>query len=141
MNFIKNYFKNRNISFWLAFGGGVIAVISSVVYMIAYQATAKPDIDRVYKIIVFALMLAGGVIAIAAEGVNFRFARIIPVILYSIGAAYHFTETAYPMADVITGVPFFGGSFSLALVFAILFIIPCVISVVCCFMDNKGVKA
>lgn len=108
--------------------------------MIAYQSTAKPDIDRVYKVIVFAFMLAGGIIAIAAEGFNFRFARIIPVILYSVGTAYHFTETAYPMADVVTGVPFFGGNFSLALVFAILFIIPCIISVVCCFLDSEGVK-
>lgn len=40
MEFIKDYFKNRTLGFWLAFGGAALALVSSVAYLIVYLATA-----------------------------------------------------------------------------------------------------
>ena len=44
-----------------------------------------------------------------------------------------------PLADVLTGVPFFGGNFTLALIFAILFGLVAVCQVVSAFMEHNTI--
>jgi uncharacterized protein (DUF2062 family) len=54
-----------------------------------------------------------------------------------VGFANHLVESAYPLADVLTGVPFFGGNFTLALIFAIIFGVAVIVSVIAAFMEHN----
>ncbi len=135
MMFIKNYFKDRKLGFYLSFGAGALAVISAIVYLIVYMATAGNQIDRVFSYLNFTLMLVGGLGAIALEYFGFKFGRILPVCCYSVAVASHYVESAYPLADALTGVNFLGGNLSLAIVFAVLFTVSAVASIAASFTE------
>ncbi len=135
MKFIKNYFKDRKLGFYLSFGGGALAVISALIYIIVYMATAGNQVDRVFSYWNFALMLVGGLGAIVLEYFNFKFGRILPVCCYSIAVASHYAESAYPLADALTGVNFLGGNLPLAIAFAVLFTISALSAIVANFTD------
>ena len=103
MEFIKDYFKNRTLGFWLAFGGAALALVSSVAYLIVYLATAGDAIDRVFSPLTFAFMLAGSLTALAAERLGFKFGQLVPAALYAVAVAYHWMQSMYPMADAARG--------------------------------------
>ena len=137
MEFVKNYFKNRTLGFWLAFGAAVLAFVSSIVYIIVYLATAGSAIDRVFSPLTFAMMLVGSLTAVAAEQLGFWFGRLVPAAFYSVAVAYHFMQTMYTMADAITGVAFLGGNLTLALIFGILFAVAAIAHILSCFLGDK----
>ncbi len=135
MTFIKNYFKDKSFGFYLSFGAGALAVFSAIAYVIVYTATAGSQIDRVFSVWNFALMLAGGLLAVVLEYFNFKFGRLIPVACYSVAVASHYVESAYPLADALTGVNFLGGNLTLALIFAGLFTVSAIAGVIASFTD------
>lgn len=135
MNFVKKYFGDRKIGFYLAFGAGVLAILSSIVYVIVYTATKGQEMDRVFSVANLLLMLAGGIGALVLEYFRFKFGRILPVICYSVAFAGHLVETAYPLADKLTGVNFLGGNLTVAVVFAALFAISAIAAVVAAFKE------
>ena len=137
---MKTLFENRKPGFWLALGAACVAFIGSIAYLIAYACTADPVTgtwDRVFKWLVFALMLGGALISLAGEALRLRFVPVVSIAAYGIGLALHLVETAYPLADVLTKVPFFGGSPTLAVTFAVLFAIAAVVHVISAFMEHN----
>ena len=111
---MKNLFKDRKPGFYLTLIAAGLAIVGAIVYLIMYQATADPvtgTVDRVFNWLNFALILAGGLIALGGEALRLRFVPILAGACYAIGLARHLVETAYPLADVLTKVPFFGASF------------------------------
>ena len=82
MSFVKNYFKDRKIGFYLSFGAGAFAVIAAIVYLSVYMATKGQEIDRVFSVMNLVLMLVGGLGAIVLEQFRFKFGRILPVACY-----------------------------------------------------------
>lgn len=137
MEFIKDYFKNRTLGFWLAFGGAALALVSSVAYLIVYLATAGDAIDRVFSPLTFAFMLAGSLTALAAERLGFKFGQLVPAALYAVAVAYHWMQSMYPMADAATGVAFLGGNLALELTFGILFAVATIAHAASCFMTRE----
>ena len=132
--------KNRKIGFWLAFAGGAVALCGSVAYLIAYALTADPvtgEWDRVFKWLVFGLAAAGGAVGIAGELFRMPFTPICASACVSVALAAHLVETAYPLADVLTRVPFFGGNPVLAIVFAVIFAVAALLTVVAAFMEHN----
>lgn len=136
---MKKLFKDRTRGFYLAFGTSAAALLGGVAYLVVYMATAGQTMDRVFSWLTLGMILVGAVVGVATEVLRFRFGAIIASVLFSVALANHLVESAYPLADVLTGVPFFGGNFTLALIFAILFGLVAVCQVVSAFMEHNTI--
>lgn len=104
--------KNKTVGGHLAFFAAAAAAVSSVVYLIIYQATAAETVDRVFSWFTFGFMLAGGVTGIAGELLRWGWMPLVSCGCMSVALANHVVEFAYPLADVLTKVPFFGRQLS-----------------------------
>lgn len=137
-NAVKLFFKDRTIGFWLSFGAAVIALLSSIVYLIIYLATpVNGEPDRVYSLLNFILFLVGALTAIGSEYFGYRFGVLIPSVLYAIGVGNHFMLSSYPMADHFVGVAFFGGDYNRAMVFGVLFLLVAIANIISAFMPHR----
>ena len=136
---MKKLFKDRTRGFYLAFGTSAAALLGGVAYLVVYMATAGQTMDRVFSWLTLGMMLGGAVTGIVTEALQVGFGPVLASILFSVGFANHLVESAYPLADVLTGVPFFGGNFTLALIFAILFGLVAVCQVVSAFMEHNTI--
>ncbi|MBP5254106.1 MAG: hypothetical protein J6Z23_01810 [Lachnospiraceae bacterium] len=135
--------KGRKLGFWLAFVGGLLALAGAAAYLIAYATTADPVSgvwDRVFKWLVFGLMAGGGAVALLGEWFRIGFAPILAGGLMGVGLAAHLVETAYPIADVLTRVPFFGGSLPLAMTFTVIFAAAVLLTTAAAFMEHNQSK-
>ena len=139
---MKQFFSGRKPGFYLTLCAACLAILGSVAYLIAYASTADPvtgEWDRVFKWSVFLLMLGGALISIGGEILRLRFVPIVSAVAYGLGLAMHCVEAAYPLADVLTKVPFFGGNPALAIVFAVIFAIVAVVHTAAAFMEHNNV--
>lgn len=129
--------KNKTIGFYIAFFSGAAAVAASLAYLAIYMATAAETVDRVFSWFTFGFMLAGGLIATAGELTKMKWIPLASCACFSLALANHAVEFAYPLADVLTKVPFFGGNYPLALVFTVLFGVIAIASVTAAFMKHE----
>ena len=129
--------KNKTIGFYIAFFSGAAAVVASIAYLAIYMATAAETVDRVFSWFTFGFMLAGGLIATAGELTRMKWIPLASCACFSLALANHAVEFAYPLADVLTTVPFFGGNYPLALTFTIIFGVIALASVTAAFMKHE----
>lgn len=129
--------KNKTIGFYIAFFSGAAAVVASIAYLAIYIATAAETVDRVFSWFTFGFMLAGGLIATAGELTRMKWIPLASCACFSLALANHAVEFAYPLADVLTKVPFFGGNYPLALTFTIIFGVIALASVTAAFMKHE----
>ena len=137
---MKQIFANRKLGFYLTVLAACLAVLGSVAYLIVYASTADPvtgEWDRVFKWPVFLLILGGGLVSIVGEILRLRFVPLLAAAAYGIGLAMHAVEAAYPLADVLTKVPFFGGNPTLAILFAVMFAVIAVVHTAAAFMEHN----
>lgn len=128
--------KNKTIGFYIAFFSGAAAVVASIAYLAIYMATAAETVDRVFSWFTFGFMLAGGLIATAGELTRMKWIPLASCACFSLALANHAVEFAYPLADVLTKVPFFGGNYPLALTFTVIFGAVTALSVIAAFMKH-----
>lgn len=129
--------KNKTIGFYIAFFSGAAAVVASIAYLAIYMATAAETVDRVFSWFTFGFMLAGGLIATAGELTRMKWIPLASCACFSLALANHAVEFAYPLADVLTKVPFFGGNYPLALAFTIIFGVIVLASITAAFMKHE----
>lgn len=129
--------KNKTIGFYIAFFSGAAAVVASIAYLAIYMATAAETVDRVFSWFTFGFMLAGGLIATAGELTKMKWIPLASCACFSLALANHAVEFAYPLADVLTKVPFFGGNYPLALTFTIIFGVIALASITAAFMKHE----
>ena len=137
-------FKNRKIGCWLAFAAAVIALVGGLAYLIVYSAgkdAVTGEYDRVFNTLTLCMMLGGALISIGGECIRSRIIPVLAVMAYGVGFANHLVETAYPLADVLTKVPFFGGNPTLAIAFAVVFGIVALVHIVSAFMEHNKINA
>lgn len=134
---MKKLFENRKLGFYLSFCGAVLAVIGAVAFVAVYMLTAGQSVDRVFNWLTFGFMLGGGTVGILTEAFRLGFGPLVTAACFGVGLAIHLVESAYPLADVLTGVPFFGGNFTLALIFAIIFGVATICTVAAAFMEHN----
>ena len=127
--------KRKTFGTRLSLWGGILAIVSAIAYFVVYKGTAGNQIDRVFSEVNCGLMLGGGILALLMELFRFKFGRILPVACYSVAVASHYVESAYPLADALTGVNFLGGNLTLAIVFAVLFTLSTLMAIVASFTD------
>ena len=112
-------------------------MVASIAYLAIYMATAAETVDRVFSWFTFGFMLAGGLIATAGELTRMKWIPLASCACFSLALANHAVEFAYPLADVLTKVPFFGGNYPLALAFTIIFGVIALASITAAFMKHE----
>ena len=85
----------------------------------------------------FWLSAIAAVVALAGEVLKLPFTPILGGACFAVGFANHLVETAYPLADVLTGVPFFGGNPTLAIAFSVVFGLAAILNVAGAFMAHR----
>ena len=137
-------FKDRKLGFWLALAAAVIALLGGVAYLIIYSAgrdAVTGEYDRVFNTLTLGMILGGALISIGAELLRSRLLTVLACAAYGVGLANHLVETAYPLADVLTKVPFFGGNANLAIAFAVVFGIVALVHIVSAFVEHNKINA
>lgn len=134
---MKRLVQDAKLGFWLSAAAAVIALVGAVAYVIIYMATAAETVDRVFSWLTFGLVVGGAVITLAGEALRLPFTPILGGACFSVALANHLVETAYPLADVLTGVPFFGGNPTLAIVFCVVFGLAAILNVAGAFMAHR----
>lgn len=134
---MKRLTQDSKLGFWLSAAASVIALVGAVAYAVIYMATAGETVDRVFSWLTLGLMLGGAVITLAGEALRLPFTPILGGACFAVGFANHLVETAYPLADVLTGVPFFGGNATLAIAFSVVFGLAAILNVVGAFMAHR----
>lgn len=120
MKLFKDFFKDRSLGFYIALASACLAVIVGVVYLICYLSIANEKMDRVFSIITLLFVLFGGLVILVGELFRKEFISMAGPIFISVALAKHSVEAAYPIADMGTGVVFFGGNQTFAILFIIL---------------------
>lgn len=134
---MKRLTQDSKLGFWLSAAAAVIALVGAVAYAVIYMATAGETVDRVFSWLTLGLMLGGAVITLAGEALRLPFTPILGGACFSVALANHLVETAYPLADVLTGVPFFGGNPTLAIAFSVVFGLAAILNVAGAFMAHR----
>ena len=119
MKMFKDFFKDRSLGFFIALAGGCLAIIISVIYLVSYLSIYVDKMDRVFSILTFLFTLIGGLVILVGELLRIEYISMAGPILIAVALAKHSVEAAYPIADMGTGVVFFGGN----QLFAVLFIV------------------
>ena len=134
---MKRLFQDAKPGLWLSIAAAVIALVGAAAYVIIYMATAAETVDRVFSWLTLGLILGGAVITLAGEALRLPFTPILGGACFGVGLANHLVETAYPLADVLTGVPFFGGNTTLAIAFSVVFGVAAILNVAGAFMAHR----
>lgn len=135
---MKRLTQDAKLGFWLSAIAAVVALAGAAAYVVIYMATAGETVDRVFSWLTFGLALGGAVITLAGETLRLPFTPILGGACFSVALANHLVETAYPLADVLTGVPFFGGNPTLAIAFSVVFGAAAVLNVIAAFMAHRN---
>ena len=137
-------FKDRKPGFWLAFAAAAIALLGGIAYLIIYSLgrdAVTGEYDRVYNTLTLGMILGGALISLGAELIRSRLLTILAAAAFGVALANHLVETAYPLADVLTKVPFFGGNAPLAITFAVVFGIVALVHIVSSFMEHNRINS
>ncbi len=137
MKIFKEFFKNRSLGFFIALAGSCLAIIISIVYLISYLSVSADKIDRVFSILTFLFTLLGGVVVLVGELLRIEYISMLGPILIAVALAKHSVEAAYPIADIGTGVVFFGGNQLFAVLFIVLIGIAFLVTLVSTFLKHN----
>lgn len=135
---MKLSLKNTRTGFWISAAAAVIALVGTAAYVILYLSTATVSVDRVFSWFTVGLMAGGAVVTLLGELLDFSVTPILGGACFSVALANHLVETAYPLADVLTGVPFFGGNPTLAIIFSVVFGLAALLNVVAAFLKHRA---
>lgn len=120
MKLFKDFFKDRSLGFYIALASACLAVVVGIVYLVCYLSIANEKMDRVFSIITLLFVLFGGIVVLVGELLRIEYISMAGPIFISVALAKHSVEAAYPIADMGTGVVFFGGNQTFAVLFIIL---------------------
>lgn len=140
MKLFKEFFKNRAIGFWIALSSAILAIIIFFIYLIGYLSIANEQMDRVFSLLTLFPLLAGGLLILVGELFKVDYLSILGTICFAVSLSKHSVEAAYPIADIGTGVVFFGGNQTFAILFIILIGLTFVISVVSNFLEHNKLQ-
>ena len=137
MKMFKEFFKDRSLGFFIALIGSCLAIIISIVYLISYLSISADKMDRVFSILTFLFTLLGGIVILVGELLRIEFISLAGPILIAVALAKHTVEAAYPIADIGTGVVFFGGNQLFAVLFIVLIGIAFLVTLVSTFLKHN----
>lgn len=138
---VSESFKNRTGGFWTGFVAGCLFFLATIALIILYytgNVFYHPDPrDKVRMVWVFVFFFAGAAFQVFSLFTDLKFAPILPIIFYSLGIAMYLYLAMFPIADIVTGVPFFGGKVWSTILFLVIFIVTAIAAVISCFMEQR----
>ena len=137
MKMFKDFFKDRSLGFFIALAGGCLAIIISVIYLVSYLSIYVDKMDRVFSVLTFLFTLLGGLVILTGELLRIEYISMVGPILIAVALAKHSVEAAYPIADIGTGVVFFGGNQLFAVLFTVLIGIVFLLALVPTFLKHN----
>lgn len=140
MKMFKDFFKDRSLGFFIALAGGCLAIIISVIYLVSYLSIYVDKMDRVFSILTFLFTLIGGLVILVGELLRIEYISMAGPILIAVALAKHSVEAAYPIADIGTGVVFFGGNQLFAVLFIVLIGIVFLVTLVSTYLAHNKQK-
>lgn len=140
MKMFKDFFKDRSLGFFIALAGGCLAIIISAIYLVSYLSIYVDKMDRVFSILTFLFTLIGGLVILVGELLRIEYISMAGPILIAVALAKHSVEAAYPIADIGTGVVFFGGNQLFAVLFIVLIGIVFLVTLVSTFLTHNKQK-
>jgi hypothetical protein len=140
MKMFKEFFKDRSLGFFIALAGGCLAIIISIIYLVSYLSIYVDKMDRVFSILTFLFTLIGGLVILVGELLRIEYISMVGPILIAVALAKHSVEAAYPIADIGTGVVFFGGNQLFAVLFIVLIGIAFLVTLVPTFITHNKQK-
>ena len=135
---MKKFLKSIGIT------AAVLAILGGIAYLIIYSLgrdAVTGEYDRVFNTLTLGMILGGALISLGAELYRSRLLTVVAAAAFGVALANHLVETAYPLADVLTKVPFFGGNAPLAIAFAVIFGIVALVHIVSAFMEHNKINA
>ena len=129
---IKSLIPDKGFSLYLVLANILIGAIGVILVLSLDGGKMKIDDSSDTLIYVFGLLAV--VVDIASLFIKFKpvnkFLPLLSTGFYGIAAGRAIYLFAYPLADKMTGVNWFDGSFGIYLTFALIFLITTIISVV-----------
>ena len=146
LEYLQNKFvKNRTIGFYIGLGSALLLLILSVAFYIAvYDQIGTTTHYGMSPNTIFLVMLLASLSFLLVVFIDHEYVSplmpLIPAIITGIGFGIHVFISAFPLADRLTDVQFFGGDPQLFLNFIYLFSIPLIGFFVNNFFKQKKIN-
>lgn len=139
INKIKGLLAYKGLNFYLIIINIIIALVGVILVLSLDGGQMK--INDNSKTLIYVFGIIGLVIDLASLFIKFNVVKnILPLVstlMYAIALGRSLNLVAYPIADIMTNVNWFGGSFGIYFTFFIFFLITTIISVINCFLSKK----
>lgn len=136
---IKGLLAYKGFNLYLIIANILIALIG-VVLVLALDG-GQMKINDNSKTIIYVCGIIGLVVDLASLFIKYDIAKnILPLIstlMYAIALGRSINLVAYPLADIMTKVNWFGGSFSVYFTYFIFFLVATIMSLINCFLNKK----
>ena len=139
-NYIKGtLLRKRSIGEWITLGVSVYMLIVAIVYLILDGGAMK--ISDYSKTLAFWMLLAGSILGLSTAFYDVRFLNssitLVSFACFSVAAGRQLYLAGYPIADLATGVNWFGGSLSVYLGMFIAMLIGVIVEIFALFMKQS----
>ena len=139
INKIKGLLAYKGLNFYLIIINIIIALVGVILVLSLDGGQMK--INDNSKTLIYVFGIIGLVIDLASLFIKFNVVKnILPLVstlMYAIALGRSLNLVAYPIADIMTNVNWFGGSFGIYFTFFIFFLVTTIISVINCFLSKK----
>lgn len=143
--FIKKAFKDRTIGFYIGLGAAAVAFITGIVFIIIRAVDADEAFflksNDAFLFTTIILLIVGALSQGLVVFTDFKFAPMIPVVFYSLALGSYAYCAMFQLADLFTGISFFGGSVGFAITFLVIFALCGIAAIYACFTDQKQLDA
>jgi hypothetical protein len=134
MESIKKTFMNRTVGFYIGLAAAVVALVSNVVFIIVGLG------DRTFSLLTFFFIILGAGTEAIVVFTDWKFAPALPAIFFSVALGRHFYLAAFPLADLVTKIDFFGGKIAVAIGFSAIFGVCTIAAVASSFMSQRKMQ-
>ena len=129
---MKKQFENRQSGLWISMAAALLALISSVLYVVLDGS------DRTFSLVCLILMICGSAVTVLIIRNRFSLASLFASFCYSAGFAFALRRTLPSVSDVWNKVNFIGGNALMGSLFSGVFLLCAVLSVIACFTGTDG---
>ncbi|MDD6241076.1 MAG: hypothetical protein PUA93_05815 [Eubacteriales bacterium] len=131
-------FRKRTLGGYLSLGCALYFLLLSILYLCIKGGSMKVNNDS--PLLPFLMMLIGSLVTISTLFYKSEkaecFLPVVSAVCYGVALGRQLELVAYPIADKITGVNWFGGSFAVYFTFFVLIFVGTVTAIVALFFKQ-----
>lgn len=138
----RKFVKDRTIGFYIGLFSALLALMLSIIfYILVFNDRVLTSHEGLSPTLTVLLFIVGALSQLLVVFIDNKYVSplipIIPAIFCGAGLAIHLNLMTYPLADIFTGVQFFGGNANLFISFSILFGLCTIGLIVSTFMKQR----